>query len=60
MANEIEYICETKIDKDWQKQLNQWKHMYNINIISMVHCLRDMYGTNSVCIILTRSKKEIE
>ena len=52
MANEIEYILETKPDKDWQKQLNQWKHIYDINIISMNNT---EFG--GVTILLIRTKK---
>jgi len=58
MENELEYICESKSEKDWQKQLNQWKHMYDINIISMVHCTNATHDYK-ICILLTRIKKVV-
>jgi hypothetical protein len=29
------YVCETATAKMWQKWLNQWKHRFDMHIISM-------------------------
>lgn len=47
-----EYILQTHLDSDWQKRLNQWRHEYIVNIISM-QCAGD-----HTTILLTRVKKK--
>ena len=60
--NELEYIIETKSEKEWQKQLNQWRNDYEINVISMINA-NNPYETRAdlhqkyVTICLTRKKK---
>ncbi len=58
--NDLEYIIETKSEKDWQKQLNQWRHDYEINVISMISANNpyDIRIDNSryVTICLTRKR----
>ena len=48
---EEEYICETNIDKDWQKKLNQWKHDYKIEILGFSNA-----NACSVSILIKRTK----
>jgi hypothetical protein len=47
-----EYICRTAISGEWQKWLNQWKHIYEIEIISM------SATDNTTTILIKRKKKE--
>ena len=57
--NELEYIIETKPEKDWQKQLNQWRHDYEINVISMTSTKitnLNLYSYD-ITICLTRKRK---
>lgn len=32
-----EYIIKTGTESDWQKWLNQWRHNYNIEIVSALY-----------------------
>lgn len=54
--NELEYIIETKPEKEWQKQLNQWRHDYEINIISM----NTNYNITSIYITICLTRKKIK
>lgn len=37
MNNEgVDYVIDTKSESEWQKCLNQWKHKYNIEVISVI------------------------
>lgn len=48
----MEYILETKSEKDWQKHLNQWKHQFKIDILKM------SVDENGVTLLILRTKKE--
>ena len=49
-----EYILKTANVIDWQKWLNQWRHTYELEIISMQESLR---YDNHVTILLKRTPK---
>ncbi len=54
-----EYIIQTAKLSEWQKWLNQWRHSYNIDIISaqfIAGVLND--GVLEVAICLKRTPKE--
>lgn len=51
-----EYILKTASNEDWQKWLNQWRHNYTIEILSMVHCSHS--DNNHVTILIKRTPKE--
>lgn len=50
-----EYILKTASASDWQKRLNQWKHTYNIDIISMDSFEKD--GVVLVTMLINRKEK---
>ncbi len=50
-----EYILETNTAKDWQMKLNQWRHNYHIQVLSMVHCSHET--TNQVTVLIKRTAK---
>ena len=50
-----EYIIETKTRILWQTQLNQWRHIYKLDVISMTESLRE---DDSITILLKRTKKD--
>lgn len=54
---ENKYILETKSKAEWQKQLNQWKHKYDLYVISMLDG-GSINGILQVTILLLRTEKE--
>ena len=54
---EWEYICETERGIDIQKHLNQWKHTYQIEIISMSLNSSDIATHNPYVTILLKRRK---
>ncbi len=52
--NEWEYIFEMKLLREWQKQLNQWRHDYDIEFIDIFNHL----DTQNASILLKRKRKE--
>jgi len=51
-----EYIIETKLEKEWQKHLNQWKHEFHLEIVSAIPIRSG--ELRSICIVLKRTKRE--
>ncbi len=47
-----EYIFRTTTTIEWQKWLNQWKHIYELDILKIVHV-----STDNVTIYLIRTPK---
>ena len=48
------YILETKSPSEWQKQLNQWNHNYEIEIKSMLNLNPN---NEKITILLLRTEK---
>ncbi len=49
-----EYILQTNSTKQWQMQLNQWRHDYTIEVLSMVHVTSHL---DSITILIKRTPK---
>ncbi len=49
-----EYILKTATHAEWQKWLNQWKHKYELDVLSMSESLRH---DDSITILLLRTPK---
>lgn len=48
----MKYIIDTKLEKQWQQTLNQWKHNYKVDIIKAIP-----RGDRRLTLILTRKEK---
>lgn len=51
-----EYKLETASTSEWQTKLNQWRHNYHIEVLSMVHCAHS--DNNHVTMLIKRTPKE--
>ena len=55
MSSMGEYILKTASVSDWQKWLNQWRHNYVIDVISMDSFEKD--GVVLVTMLINRKEK---
>lgn len=51
-----EYILESNPESEWQKKLNQWRHMYELQIVTLT-AIPDQMGKPSYVTILLRRKR---
>ena len=51
----MEYMLETKPEKEWQKCLNQWKRKYNVSVEKMASFVAE--GNVMVTMLVKRESK---